>query len=271
MKPILLATLIPALAAGFSAGCTGSPAPVRPETSGLSPAVNYAPLREVLRASVTRRGLLVPLGVRETRASLETQLGLLALTGPTETPDLFSRQEDLLAYWYNARTAWALYLSLLHDFEDRLADQYIREREFFIDGRWMTLRGIDSLLSEFDDYRVVVAAPGVSEQRARLPREVFLPEKIRETIEERFNEFVADPDRFRIDIACREIRIPCVLWSVRDRVKQAFRRRYGRQEVPLRVALAWQVQGKARRRLEDAVGFRSVRAGNAYCLAEILE
>jgi hypothetical protein len=54
-------------------------------------------------------------------------------------------------------------------------------------------------------------------------------------------------------------------------VKEVFRREYGQEAVPLRIALAWQVRGKARRRLEDAIGFRAVRAQSEYCLAELLE
>jgi hypothetical protein len=209
--------------------------------------------------------------VKEKRHALEAQLELLSVTGPDSTPDLLPRQQDRLAYWYNARMAWAIYLSLLHDFQDTRADEYIRERPFHIDGRWMTLRSIDTLLGKNEDFRVLAAAPGVSQQRARLPNRVFLPEGIHQRIQDRFNQFVADNQRFRIEISSRRIYVPCILWQMRDRIQQRFARLYGPEEVPLRIALLWQVQGPARTRLLNAVGYKAVRAENRYCLAELLQ
>jgi hypothetical protein len=250
-------------------GCAATdPPPVQLDIGALRPEVNYEGLQEVLDASVTDDGQLVPIGVGDTRDALESQLKLLAVTGPTATPELFADASDRLAYWYNARAAWAIYLGLLYDFED--VDAAIMRRRFPLDGRGMTLARIDAELERFDDFRVVVAAPGVARQRARLPETVFVPEEVRRRVDERFNQFVADEERFVIDVARREIRVPPVLWQYRGRILESFKRRYG-YEAPLRIALLWRVEGRAYRRLAEAVGYRSVGDRSPLCLAELFQ
>lgn len=269
MKHRLGKPLFSAVVAFLLLGCAATdPPPVQLDIGAVRPEVNYDGLREVLNASVTEDGQLVPIGVGDTRDALESQLKLLAVTGPTATPDLLAGESDRLAYWYNARAAWAIYLGLLYDFED--VDAAMMRRRFPLDGRGMTLRKIDEELEQFGDFRVVVAAPGVARQRARLPETVFGPEDVHSRIDQRFNQFVADEERFVIDVARREIRIPPVLWRYRGRILASFKRKYG-YEAPLRIALLWRLEGRAYRRLAEAVGYRSVGDRSPLCLAELFE
>jgi hypothetical protein len=191
---------------------------------------------------------------------LERQAKLLAVTGPTATPELFSSADAELAYWYNARCAWSMKLALDCGCPKRMRRAELSDRPFPIDGRMMTLTGIDEVLAGEEDFRVLVASPGVCVQRSALPAEPFSAGDVRERIARRFDAFIDDFDRLPIDVAARKIRVPPVLWRVRDRVIGQYERTYQTRGATLSTALLPHVSGSASRRLHDAVGYDCVPA-----------
>ena len=108
------------LAAGV-AGCddgAGKPAavplaPVELPVAGVRPSADVSDLAAVLAEAATADGRVDPSAMRRLSARLDEQLRRFAVSGPTATATLYPTYGAALAYWYNARTAWAMKLTLL--------------------------------------------------------------------------------------------------------------------------------------------------------------
>jgi hypothetical protein len=237
-----------------------TPPPVAMETADVEPNASTDALAICLREGVTDDGLMRPVWLKDHREKLTDQLERFAVTGPTATPKLYPTEEHRLAYWYNARAGWAIMLAILGEYES--ADWRSRQlpRAFPLDGRKMSLAEIDDLLAARDDWRIVAAAPGACLQRARLPREPFTPDDVRARIPRRLDALLDDPKRFVIDVEAQKVRVPPVLWRVRQRVLAEYRRRYNARGANLVTALLPHASLATTRRLQDAVGYRIVPA-----------
>ena len=218
--------------------------------------MNYSDLAAVLETATDKKsGMIVPDDASEAAGSLDAQLKALAVTGPAATPELLPTAEDRLAYWYNARAAWALKVAMLREFPEKMPAAELEDRPFRLDGRSLTLKRIDAILAEAGGWQALVAAPGVLLQRAGLPRKPFAPADVRRRIARRLSEFVDDERRFVIEIVRKRILIPPVIWQVRHEVLQSHREDTGAEEATFTTALLPHVRGSAHRRLQDAIGY----------------
>ncbi len=244
-------------AAALVAGCPPSdPGPVTLDDGPAAPDVDYADLAVVLSEAIGADGWIIPSQLDLYADRLDAQLLRLKVTGPTATPELLPGRDDRLAYWYNARAAWSLRLVHLLACPQKVCPAELPRRSFPLDGRTMTLADIDEhLLGAFDDWRVVVAAPGALLQRAAPPHRPFSADDVRGRIAERIDAFIADEDRFVIDVDHRRIVVPPVIWRFRERIMDEYEGRYGARPVDLRQALLPHVDGAALRRLQNAVGY----------------
>jgi len=243
------------LAAG---GCNKQYPPVVLETSGVAPGLGTAELAYVLTEAVATDGRVKVGALKRSAGRLDAQLKRLAVTGPTATPKLLPTAEHRLAYWYNARAAWAMKLLLLRDCPEELSDAALLRRRFPLDGRTMTLEDIDAILAAEANLRAVVAAPGVTFQRARLPSRPLAPDDVRRRIAERFAEFIDDKERFVVDVPGRRVRVPPVLWQFHQRLIRHHQATYGTEGATLTTALLAYVTGSPHRRLQDAIGYPCV-------------
>jgi len=246
-------------AALLSVGCGGRDEPVVLDLAGVAPKVDYSELDEVLGAVVRKDGLLDAEAFGEVAGRLEVLLKRLAVTGPTATPALFPTDDEALAYWYNARAAWAIKLASLYGFPKRLDRRRLYDRAFTLDGRSMTLADIDEAILTLGGWKAVVAAPGIMLDSAVLPRSGFRAEQIRRRIDRRFNEFIDDPRRFVIDIEAQKLRVPSVLYRFAPQLIDQYNKTYGTRGATLTTALLPHVTGSAARRLQDAMGYRCVK------------
>jgi len=192
---------------------------------------------------------------KDVAGALETQRKRLAVAGPDATPSLYPTDEDCLAYWYNARTAWSIALAMrLHE-EKKQDAATLKAFLFPLNGRQMTLVDIDKALFALGGYQAVVAAPCANLQRAALPEVPFAARTIRQTIHQRFDGFVDDWRRFIINVETQQIRFPSVMWQYRKNILAKYDKRYGAPQATLATALLSLVKGSAARRLQDAVGY----------------
>ncbi|MCE5277859.1 MAG: hypothetical protein ABFD92_00625 [Planctomycetaceae bacterium] len=257
----------------LAAGC-GSPAaptPTKvpltlPPVAAAAPTLSYAPLAKVLKDAVDGDGVLKASEYQWVKDDLDKQLALLAANGPTATPGQFAAEggasaaDKALAYWYNARAAWAIKLAMLAREGETITRPLLEQRPFDIDGRTMTLADIDALLAADDDWRTLPAAPGVLWQRAALPRQPLQGRDIRSQIASRFEQFVHDDKRLVADDRSREILVPLALWAVKDRAINRYQTAYGASGATLTTAMLPVVSGPALHRLQDLVGYRPVEA-----------
>ncbi|MFW5731687.1 MAG: hypothetical protein ACOCZU_00600 [Planctomycetota bacterium] len=253
-------------------GCgLAEPDPVSLETANVEPNASVDALAICLREGVTDDGLMRPEWLRDNRDDLRRQLRLFAVTGPTVTPELYPTEADRIAYWYNARAGWAIMLAILGQYESD--DWRLRQlpRRFPLDGRSMSLALIDDELASRDDWRIVAAAPGASLQRARLPSEPFDANGVRECIADRLDAFLDDEQRFVIDVEAQAVRVPPVLWRVRERILAEYRNKYDARGANLLTALLPHASTSTTRRLQDAVGYRIVPAKRRSRILAILD
>lgn len=248
-------------------GCQAPLPPVVLDSRGIQPAVRYDDLAYVLAEAVRRDGRVDAVHLRRSAERLDAQLRLLAVTGPTACPRLLPTADDRLAYWYNARAAWAMKLWLLADCPDEMSDQALMLRPFPLDGRRMSLGQIDAILAAEDDFRVVAAAPCVTWQRAAPLRKPFGPQGIRQEVAQRFADLLDDPKRLVIDVDRKQVLVPPVLWQFRQAIIDHHEREYGTQGAALTTALLPCVSGSALRRLRDAVGYDCRPAQSAHAVA----
>jgi len=252
-------------------GCAGAPAPpVRMDTAGVAAEANYEDMAVVLAKATDEKGFLDFGEMKKQAARLEAQLKRLAVTGPTATPALFPTPQARLAYWYNARTAWAIKLSLDADCpRDSLAPARLEERGFALDGRQMTLDQIDAGLLRDFDWREAAAAPCVRLHRPRLPRKPFTPDDVKAEALARLKEYLADGDRFVIDVDNRTIVYPPALWGLRGRLTEDYGRQYHAQGATLNTALLPYAGRIGELRLQSAIGYAEAcdsRDGPLACL-----
>lgn len=240
--------------------------PLRPEAREYRPEIHYTQLQTVLAAALDEKGRLHQSDLRRVAGPLDAQLGMLSVAGPGLTPELLPTVNHRLAYWLNARAAWAIKLAAEAGFPERLGPQDFERRTFILDGREMTLAGIDlQLAGDFDldgpfDWRAAVLAPGLRPWRAKLPAEPYQPETVATAIDERFNAYIRDPQRVVFDAATRQMHVPPMLWAYRKPLIDRYRQRYqpGGQ-VRFITALLPVTSGRARRHLQLYVGYQAVK------------
>jgi len=249
------------LSAAVAAGCVApvDTTPVFLDTDGVRPSTDYADLATLLQDAMDEEGRVDADDLRRHEACLDRQLRRLAITGPRSTPDLLARQADLLAYWCNARAAWALKLALLADCPDELPPEALERRPFPLDGRRMTLEQIDAELARHG-WRVVAAAPGIRYTRARIPRAPFAPEDVYERLAARLQEFLGASERFVIDEEARTLRVPRMIWEFREKLIADYERKHRTVDAMFVTALLSYTTGSAHRRLQDAIGYAAAPA-----------
>ena len=230
------------------------------DTAGIEPEVDYANLDQVLERSLSKDRRIRPSRLGEVAKELTAQLQLLAVTGPTVTPQLFANDLEQLTYWYNARAAWSIKLIEAAGFPKKLPRGGIAGRKFSLDGRLMTLSQIDEEIEALAGWKGVVAAPSAMMDRASLPEKAFTADQVRGMIDKRLNRFVDDGGRVVVDIPAMEVLIPPVLWQYRMKLTGKHNSDYRTEGANLLTALGPYVTGSARRKLQNAIGYEIVPA-----------
>lgn len=241
-------------------GCTGpigSPIRVHLDIAGATASTDTAELSAVLGRCLTNDGGIIPSALKTQRDKLHAQLKRYAVTGPTASPALFTDADAVIAFWYNARTAWALKLAMETAFPQEICPEQLRDISFPLDGRSMTLGQIDSILGQYS-WQAEVAAPGACFDRARLPKRPFTAGDVRVRIGKRLNSLINDPRRFVVDVQHRRVLMVPVLWRHRQAIIAQYESGYGTTGANFLTALIPHVSGAAQRRIQDAVGYEAV-------------
>jgi len=245
-------------------GCADGlrPAAVELELSGVKPTADVSDLAAVLAGAVTKDGRVAPAAISRLSGRLDTQLRKMAVAGPTATPGLYPTYGCRWAYWYNARAGWSLKLSALAGCPRKLCPRAMCRRRFPLDGRSMSLSDIDAiLLAEAErtgDFRLAACAPGVQVSYGPMPQRPYAAADFGERVSAMLSRLVLDERRFVVDVAARTVRVPPMLWAGRQSLFRQYRRDYGTQEVALATALRAYVDRRARRRLEECLGYKAV-------------
>jgi len=244
----------------LAAGCRDACPPIVVDSAGVTPSVDYRPLAKVLAACVRPDGLADREALQRSAETLDRQLAVLAVTGPTATPKLLPDRQDVLAYWYNAHAAWSMKLLIARGCPRRIQAADMLDRPFPLDGRTMTLRRIEQILAGEEDFRIAAAVPGATTCFARLPDQPISPEDFDRTAAGRFEDLLADEIRMYIDVRGRRVLIPPLLWQFRGGLIDRYNRRNRTTGATLVTVLAAMTTGAARRRMQSATGYAEVEA-----------
>jgi hypothetical protein len=242
-KFALLAALV------LAGGCAEPCEPLHLDTRGVAPALDYRPLATVLGECVLPNGLADRERLPRWAEALDHQLAILAVTGPTATPELFPDRDHARAYWYNAHAAWSMKLLLAGGCPRLIKAPAMLDRPFPLDGRTMTLREVRDVLAAEDDFRIAAAVPGATTCDAPLPDEPIEADRFKQTAARRFDELLADDIRMYIDVRRRRVLIPPMLWRFRDRLIAEHNRRNQTTGATLITVLASITTGRVHRRM----------------------
>jgi hypothetical protein len=233
------------------------PAPAAPAVA--SQPARASGLADVLAHAVTAGGWVVVDNLEEHAASLDGYLAYLAAHGPTATPAEFPNRADRLAYWLNARAACSLKLGLLAGCGPRMTPTQLA-RAWPVDGRPLRLADIDAGLAAEGGWLALAGSPGVTMDRAPLPARPFSPTDVEAALQERLETFLSDNARVVIDVEARQLRLPPIVWGRRDQLIERYAKAYRAASPTFWSALQDVVNGPARRRLQDAVGYQLMQA-----------
>jgi len=247
------------------AGCNGGARePVRLDLTGVEPTADVSDLAAVLDEAVDAAGRVVPQRLAKVSARLDAQLRRMALAGPTSRPELFPTYGDRWAFWYNARAGWSIKLAELAGFPRRVPPAAMRARQFDLDGRKLSLEGIDEILlaeaRRTGDFRLAACAPGVTVDCASLPKTPCAAADFAARMDEALSRLVLDERRFVLAVDERQVRVPPMLWDCRDLVAREYRRRTGSGDASFTTALSVHLSRLARRRLAQGIGYVAVGA-----------
>lgn len=199
------------------------------------------------------------------RKDLVKALQMLNAFGPDIQPQSFETLSDKMAYWYNARALWAMYLSVTYG--PKLKDYYLSSPEdafyaikFPVDGRMMTLKNIDDEIFRLGGYLSLISAPGVLSGRAAIPEASFQPKDFPGIIRSRFNDFIADRYRVDINVADMQVIVPRIIWQFRQKIIADYQQRCPSPDGTFLLALSAMTSEIARFRLKDAIGYKCVEA-----------
>jgi len=253
------------------AGCAIAPEPVALDLRGASPSADVSDLAAVLAQAVTPDGRVDLRGLAQVNDRLDRQLRTMAVTGPTVTPDLYPTYGLRWAYWYNARAAWSLRLVGLECARPDASCCRMRRRTFPLDGREMSLEMIDGILLKearrTGDFRLAACIPGGAVNYACMPAKPFRGEQITSRLAEALSRLVLDERRFVIDVQQKTIHVPLMFWATRDLLAGQYRLEYGGEGASLTTALRPYVNSRARRRLDDGLGYKAVSHAQRVDLA----
>lgn len=276
-------------AAALAVGCA-DPAGPKAFTQGDAGMVAVAPaeaawglddLAAVLAATVDEDRRIDPTALHTMRPRLERQLALLARPWPADIAQPDAGNPRRVAWLYNARTAWSLWLisarlerSLLRRdifiLPESVDAPSMANVRFGLNGGEMTLAGIDAELARHDDWRVGASAPGAIDWMGPLPIEPFSPESVTALLDERFAAYGRSDDRLVTDHDYQQLKAPPALWVHADRIRRDYADTYQLplEAVSLQTALRPWLGPRGRDRMNDALGYEPVvRTGAAGVVA----
>ena len=245
-------------AAALSGCPSGELDRVRLDLTDVRASADVSDLAAVLTEMVDAAGRLRPDRFVLIRDRLDAQLRTFAVTSPGVTPKLFPTAESRRAYWYNARVAWSIKLAAMAGMTPDIHPKAM-DRAFTLGLTEFTLDDIDEILvaeaRRSGDFRLAACAPGARVNFAPLPTKPFTAEDLSQRLDGSLSALVVDEKCLVIDVARMQLRVPPMLWAVRDMVMDEFVQATGSREGVLTTALYGRVNRRARRRLQEATGY----------------
>jgi hypothetical protein len=203
----------------------------------------YEAWARVLEKFVDIQGRVDFAGLANDRADLDRFVAYVYATGPNNQPQLFATPEHVLAYHINAYNALSMYKVIDVGIPETNAS--IKKVFFFMFGK-VQVGGAPISLYDYEnkvirplgDPRIHMALNCMSVSCPRLPREVFLPEKLNEQLDRETKLFFNDALNVAVDDVKKTVKLSEILkfftndFLVKAPSLSAFVNRYRDQKVP---------------------------------------
>jgi hypothetical protein len=184
--------------------------PKCPSGSGPKSEAIYAAdaFQRVLTRFVDEDGRVDYQQLHNSRADLDTYVGLISRVGPKTHPDLFKTREDALAYYINAYNAYVLWhvVELGPDIESvgahQLAQMYFFILRFFrLDGELTNLWMLENetIRPEFSEPRIHFALNCASLGCPKLPQTIFRGPELETQLEQETTRFLNEKRNLHVD------------------------------------------------------------------------
>lgn len=245
-----------------TAGCTQLTNPPDPAILGADGPHLYSDqdYAEVLRQYV-HDGLVDYEALATNRAGLDRYYALLAVTGPTKTPDQFASSAQVTAYWINAYNALVLVAVLSrYPVESMYALDLPRlehEYSYLVDGKMRNLAAIEDEILAWSqgDVRALLATSRAAMGTPRLSDQPIRASTLERQLAEAAAGALDDPHLLAVDHGAQSI----FVWQVILRRQEDFLA-YWRSRRRVETAYTYNVllelaSPEQRRALQSAVGY----------------
>ena len=195
----IMKKLFALLLAAFLVGCASVPRPSIPTFTAVGPpgAPPYDAWARVLEKYVDNEGRIDFAGIAKDRSDLNRFVAYVYDIGPNNRPELFPTAQQVLAFHINAYNALAMHKVIETGIPESLAG--MKKISFFALGK-VRVGGVDISLYDYEnkviralgDPRVHVALNCMSVGCPRLPREIFLAEKLEVQLDLEARKFFAE-------------------------------------------------------------------------------
>lgn len=202
----IIKKLFALLLAAFVVGCASVPRPSIPAFAleGQTSAPPYDAWGRVLDKYVDAEGRIDFAGVAKDRGDLDRFVAYVYDIGPNNRPELFTTPQQVLAFHINAYNALAMHKVIETGIPASLAG--MKKISFFALGK-VRVGGVDISLYDYEykviralgDPRIHVALNCMSVGCPRLPREVFLPEKLEVQLDREARKFFSEARNVSVD------------------------------------------------------------------------
>lgn len=145
------------------------------------------------------------------RRGLDEHIAYVERVSPANSPELFPRRADVLAYHLNAYNALAMRgvadAGITEGFTSFLRRQlFFRLRKVVVGGRRMSLSSYENrVIRPLGEPRVHFALNCMTRSCPRLPQAAFSADELDAQLEAAAREFVNDPRNVRVDAPSREV------------------------------------------------------------------
>lgn len=196
------------------AGCASVPRPAVNTTAAAPPP--YESWARVLEKHVDDQGRVNFAGVARDRADLDRFVAYVYDNGPNNRPELFPSPAHVLAFHINAYNALALHKVVVTGIPNTNAG--LRKVGFFylgkvqVGGEPISLYDYENkVVRPLGDPRIHVALNCMSVSCPRLPREVFVAEKLEMQLEREAKKFFNEARNVQVDNAAKIFKVSEIL------------------------------------------------------------
>ncbi len=214
----------------------------------------------VLRENV-KGGLVDYAHLRAYPEALDRYLGLLSVSGPASTPEVFTARSSRLCYYLNAYNAGVLKTVLFMGIPETVNDVRLpalnAAHRIKVDGSMQSLADLQEKVREYSggDARVEFGMCDAAMGSPPLLDQPFRPDQLRRQLHQIASDAMNNGSQVRIDHEQRKLMVSTTIFRKREAFLEYYRRQTGSRADSVLAVLLQLADGQRRAWLNTAVGY----------------